>query len=322
MAKIWDNSGYWDPMRGQTTDGQTIRTTVIPQGGSSGGTVDNSNSFAPPAGYGSWDAYIHGARGGGTYGGGSSGGGSSGGGGSGSGSSSSGSGSSGGGITSGSAGSGAFSLDGTGMRSGQVLSVTPNNPAGYQWTDPAERERYQHNLQIVLDRMKEMSDQANAANESRYQAMLGTADTMGTQARNRVTQQGVAAKAAANASAISRGLGNSTIRDSLTRGVQREVDDQLLGVDEAKARLKLGIMENRTDAPPDMGLYASLMGLPGALDWMAGQGSGSSGSSGSDGRGGSTLNWPALDGRLPTEPTARTVTRPNRQRWLGGMNGG
>jgi hypothetical protein len=155
-------------------------------------------------------------------------------------------------------------------------------------------------------RLAQQQDAANAANEQRYQQLLGDNQATENRAldvldsvygglmgfsnsgRAAATQRNDRALkdrlGAAKQSAQSRGLMNTTILDSMERGErddaalrQLSIDDQYnrmeVGLQQDYARgamgtigdyygARSGIMERRTDAQPNLGLYAQMLSQP------------------------------------------------------------
>jgi hypothetical protein len=157
-------------------------------------------------------------------------------------------------------------------------------------------------------RVQADADAANAANEARYAQLLGLADAGKTEELASLrggydAMLGLASKGfdgqradegkrlqndlgGVQQSAVSRGLGNTTVLDSLQRGAQDDSARRMLSIDDQQTRQqlavaqdyygrlanatsgannrKMGIIEGRTDEGPDLGLYASLLSRPGA----------------------------------------------------------
>lgn len=147
---------------------------------------------------------------------------------------------------------GAFGLGGD---SSQVLSVTPNGGGGGGGGVDS---------MAALQAMQDAQSQANSANEARYQQVLGLADQYGTTQKQGIRRQAANAAGGAQQSLISRGLGSSTVVDTMQAGIQRNKQQALAGVNEQKAMMKANIIQNRTDQQPNLPLYAQLMSRPGA----------------------------------------------------------
>ncbi len=189
------------------------------------------------------------------------------------------------------------------------------------------------NYQAILRMFQELQDKANEANEQRYQDILeqlgitqgqvgGTYDevfellgTMGDAERQRIGSQASRAGAQSTQSLISRGLGSTTIQDSMQRRIDEEENRSNLALEEAISGQKAGalmgragseermgsliasMMEMRTDQGPDLSMLMQLMGQSGAgqgaygsaMAGGGGSGGGDSGSSfGASSGGGST----------------------------------
>lgn len=106
---------------------------------------------------------------------------------------------------------------------------------------------------------------AKAANEQRYQQMLGIADqTTGQRAadiRSDYGQQG--SKVMQNLARL--GMANTTVAPTMQMGVNREMQSSLNRAADELQGTKLGIMERRTDKYPDIGLLTQLISGAGQL---------------------------------------------------------
>lgn len=158
------------------------------------------------------------------------------------------------------------------------------------------------NFDSVLARFEQQQQAANAANAERYDALLaaisdlgsqtgqtydaalGDIENLGTAARERVRQQRTRASGQAEQDLISRGLGNTTVRQSVQRGIasdaelaQQNIDEQVgaqrSGIRQGLAgnQLQVGSMlanaiQGRNDVGPDLGLYAQLLQAAAAGD--------------------------------------------------------
>lgn len=110
--------------------------------------------------------------------------------------------------------------------------------------------------------LTKLQDKANAENEARYQQLLALANQFGTTATQQNTDLTNNQLGSTQQSLISRGLGNTTIQDSMLAGVRRRGQQAQNAINEQTARQKADIIQNRTDKAPDMGLYASLLSRP------------------------------------------------------------
>ena len=167
------------------------------------------------------------------------------------------------------------------------------------------------NYQDIIQTYNQLYSQARQANEDRYGDILGqiqqTTDlvtqryddaegllqTLGQSDRERIDMGAHRAKASSDQDLISRGLGNTTVREAAERGVtddqnraHREVTEQVsaqrAGVlqNRASQEANLGnfmaqMMEARTDAYPDVGLFSQLIAQAGQAEGAAGGGGGS-----------------------------------------------
>jgi len=138
---------------------------------------------------------------------------------------------------------------------------------------------------------------ANAANAKRYQKLLETVgklrkqvgmagtygqimshlDKLGETARARIGEQAARARASSEQDLTSRGLGNTTIRETTRRGIAAEEEKALQSAEEGLAaqkasalgnlaniqlalgQMKAGILSSRRDTGPDLGQFAALI---------------------------------------------------------------
>lgn len=141
-------------------------------------------------------------------------------------------------------------------------------------------------LQALLSQYQQSYNQARQANESRYSQILqgyddrysrgmanleGLGQTEALDINRRYTQMG----ASEQQGLVGRGLGNTTVANSVARGVESDRTRQLgalnervraqrLGLDAGLSQDKLAFMERRTDAYPDANLLAQLASQYGA----------------------------------------------------------
>jgi hypothetical protein len=120
-----------------------------------------------------------------------------------------------------------------------------------------------------------LQETANAANEARYQKLMELAQQFGvTQQRQnqQLTQQQLAG---GTQGLISRGLGNSTVLDTMQQGILRQGQDRGMDIGQRVAELQMGPVERRQDVGPNLGMYANLLATPGAMGGAMGGGSAS-----------------------------------------------
>lgn len=160
-------------------------------------------------------------------------------------------------------------------------------PTGSLQYQLAEQKR-----QKLMDEQKKAFEEAKAANESRYQDILGgynkskedaigTIQAMGAQERADIEQNAKNRYAQVQQDTTSRGLTGTTILPTLQAGVNRDslaeqgrLADRMrslqVNTQMSTDRDRLGFMERREDVYPDMSSYMNLMsqygntGMPGA----------------------------------------------------------
>lgn len=158
----------------------------------------------------------------------------------------------------------------------------------------------QFDYESILANFRQLHEQANQANESRYQDILrnealtqetvggtygqmeGLLENLGQAESERIGITDVQEKARAEQDLISRGLGNTTIRESVRRGIGEDTARSQRALTEQVGRQKAGVlqgragaeermgsslsrfMEARTDQGPDMGQLSALLSQAGA----------------------------------------------------------
>ena len=150
---------------------------------------------------------------------------------------------------------------------------------------------------LILKQIQAQQDKANQANLQRYQELLGSIDTLGQQvgsegtfgqitsllntvgesARTRIGQQAQQAQASSEQDLISRGLGQTSVRESVKGGIRGQEEQAYQSAAEGVAQqrasalsglaqtqmgigqMKASAIEGRYDTGPDLSMYASLM---------------------------------------------------------------
>lgn len=151
------------------------------------------------------------------------------------------------------------------------------------------------NIADLLAKLQGQYDSANSASLGRYNSLLGTVDQtagavnglygqagaalkgQGATAKNRIQQGLTRGLASSEQDLISRGLGNSTVRSSVRRGITADANTAMNDVDERVAGQRAGLLTqqagttmalggmkgdallSRQDLGPDAELYAHLI---------------------------------------------------------------
>lgn len=192
------------------------------------------------------------------------------------------------------------------------------------------------NFSSLFTQLQDQQNAANQANEARYQQGLqsfgdafSASDSIGQSAKNNIADTLTQNNAKSLQSSITRGLGNTTIQDSLYRGNQKVADAANLAQDDANASRKINLnlakaqfIANRNDTGPDLSMFSQLLKdaasdasdakrdgtiLPGGGGGGGGAGAGSGSPFGSGGGGGGgsgggpAIYWPSAGGA--TNPT-------------------
>ena len=111
----------------------------------------------------------------------------------------------------------------------------------------------------ILKQLQEAQAAANRKNERRYQDILGMYKNLGEAGMTRIGQQEQQQLAQGEQDLTSRGLGNTTIRGSMARGISSEAELNRQQLQESVAMQKGGVMERKTEAGPDLGMYTNLI---------------------------------------------------------------
>lgn len=135
--------------------------------------------------------------------------------------------------------------------------------------------------QSIANALTTSTNQANAANNQRYGQGLGVLTGGYQQAMQNAQQFGNTSRQNLNTqlqnnlgqvaqNSVSRGLGNTTIQDSMKAQAQRTYDQSMTGVNEAVAQQQAGLLTGgagavsnwigqRNDQAPDLGQYTGLI---------------------------------------------------------------
>lgn len=169
---------------------------------------------------------------------------------------------------------GLFARMGTGMQGGQVVSHTPTRTPAMIQAD-RQREKWatedRSTQQKLIDDLMGSQAESREAGETRYQelmdlmsrltgqvggtydAALGEMEGMGTAGRTRIGEGRTRALAESEQDLMSRGLGNTTIRSSVRRGVKSDYERQLQELNERVSGQRSGLLQQRAGAEMDLG---------------------------------------------------------------------
>jgi len=110
-------------------------------------------------------------------------------------------------------------------------------------------------VQLFVDAM----NNANSANEQRYQQSIGLLAGQGQASKSDALRQRNEGFGQDTQSLIDRGLGNTTVLDSSRRRRDEDLQRANQRIDESVADRISGAVERRTDQAPDYGLLTSLL---------------------------------------------------------------
>ncbi len=119
------------------------------------------------------------------------------------------------------------------------------------------------NLGSIIKQMQASQAKANAANEARFKEAMGEFENLGKAGTARIEQQTAQRQAQATQNLTSRGLGSTTITSAVSRGIASDAELQQQQLQESVSVQKAGLLERRTDAGPDLGLFANLLQMAG-----------------------------------------------------------
>ncbi len=135
--------------------------------------------------------------------------------------------------------------------------------------NPDNQQNYDNVLQGYRDMISSFSGNGGVVDRG-YQNMInGYANDFGAGQRNQLALQRDQNMGNAQQSAISRGLGNTTTLDALTRGVNSDYGNSLLNLNDQIATNKAGMQQNYLNWAADAN--KSVLGIQGAQqDFMGG----------------------------------------------------
>ena len=114
--------------------------------------------------------------------------------------------------------------------------------------------------QLTNQYQKAIND-ANAANESRYQQALGNLEGVGTSQRADINQRFNSSQSSVNQSLVDSGLANTTVLPTMRQGVERNRQSALGELETGLARERNQIIQSRNDIAPNLEfLYQMLYG--------------------------------------------------------------
>ena len=136
--------------------------------------------------------------------------------------------------------------------SAQMNAQAPSYP-------PVTQSTMQGGLLGVLNQLQASQNQANQANQTRYQDILGMYSNMGQAGEQQIAQNTAQQQALGTQSDMQRGLGNTTIMDATSRGVNQAGQQSLLNLKDTLSGQMAGAMERATQQGPDMSMYMNLL---------------------------------------------------------------
>ena len=126
---------------------------------------------------------------------------------------------------------------------------------------PQQAPQRASSRQQLTSQYQQAIDDANAANESRYQEALSNLDGVGTSQRADINQRFDSSHSAVNQSLVDSGLANTTVLPTMRQGVERNRQSALGELDASLARERNQVIQSRNDIAPNLEfLYQMLYG--------------------------------------------------------------
>lgn len=126
-------------------------------------------------------------------------------------------------------------------------------------------------LEQLVEMMEQSQEAANEANQQRLRRLVGTFDpdsqtysgglmgAFGQSASEQAERSATRQKGRTTQSAVSRGIGNTTVLDTMQRGVEEDKLRALRDIEERVARQRAGVVEGVQDVGPNMGQASQLI---------------------------------------------------------------
>lgn len=114
-------------------------------------------------------------------------------------------------------------------------------------------------LQSILASLTSAYDKANAANEARFSEAKKTLSGFGKSYANEIAQNTQQQLGQAEQQAVSRGLGNSTVRSGLISQALRRQNDANLSLQDRLANARVSLLQSKYDNAPDPYQAAALL---------------------------------------------------------------
>jgi hypothetical protein len=114
-------------------------------------------------------------------------------------------------------------------------------------------------LQDILKQLQTTQNQANTANQQRYQDVLGMYSNLGQTESQAIAEQGQQQQAKSTQDLMARGLGNTTVTGAMSRGIASDTQSQQTQLQEGLAAKEAGVMQSMNQQGPDMSMYANLI---------------------------------------------------------------
>lgn len=123
----------------------------------------------------------------------------------------------------------------------RVVSITPNTSGQSYGSNSGAISP------AILKSIMDSFNASKAANEGRYNAAQGEVAKLGKVREGEIAGQYKQDAARMEQQAISRGLGNSSIREALLGGARQRQNEALTGLREAQAKTNIDLLQSRED---------------------------------------------------------------------------
>src|SRR5690606_13589557 len=136
----------------------------------------------------------------------------------------------------------------TGASNKLLQQLVEGMQSGYDEANAAGLEQYKNLLEVVTGLQQNVVGQGGIFDQA-----MGNIEGMGTSARQRVAENMQHQLGATEQDMTSRGLGNTTIRQSGLRGVRRDAEQAHQAIDEQVGAARSGLLLQKAGAMSDLG---------------------------------------------------------------------
>ena len=142
---------------------------------------------------------------------------------------------------------------------GVKQQVAAGQQASPAYQQQVQQGQNQQSTTALMDQLKAMQAQYAQSQATKETQQLGYLSGAGTAAKLGINQNADRQIAGSQSNLASRGLGNSTIVNSVNQGIETGRQNSLAGVDESTGLAKANVIGNRPISSDNYGLYGSLL---------------------------------------------------------------